>query len=117
MLRLLSSPTGQEVIVSLTLDWVFIVKRLNVLHQPLVLVALPPGSSKLLWGSGDLALESFSRSSLTGRSKGSEEIWSSLLIGTEEAHVEEVLLGIGGLSKVDLFSFVKNCDLVEEIVS
>jgi hypothetical protein len=117
MLRLLSSPTSQEVIVSLTLDRVLIVKRLDVLHQPLVLATLPPSRSKLLWGSRDLALKSFSRSSLTCRSKGSKEIRSSLLLGTEETHVEEVLLGIGGLSKVNLFSFVKNCDLVEKIVS
>jgi hypothetical protein len=106
VLRLLSSPTGQEVIISLTLDRVLIVERLNVLHQPLVLVTLPPGRSEFLWSSGDLALESFSRSSLTCRGKGSKEIRSGLLLGTEETHVEEVLLGIGGLSKVDLFSFI-----------
>ena len=106
MLRLLSSPTSQEVVVSLALDWVLIVERLNVLHQPLVLVTLLPRRSELKWGRWDLALESLSGCSLTGRSEGSEEIGSSLLLGTEETHVEEVLLGIGGLSKVDLFSFV-----------
>lgn len=106
MLRLLSSPTSQEVVVSLALNWVLIVERLNVLHQPLVLAAFPPGRSELLWGSGDFALESFSGCSLTGRSEGGEEIWSSLLFRAEETHVEEVLLGVGRLSKVDLFSFV-----------
>lgn len=116
VLRLLSSPTRQEIVVSLTLDWVLVVEILNILHQPLVFVTLLPSGSEFLRSSGDLALEPVSGCSLTGRSKGCKEIRSSLLFGAVESHVEEVLLGIGSLSEVDLFSFVEDCDFVEEIV-
>jgi len=85
--------------------------------QSLVLGAVLPGSSKLIGGAGNLALESLSHDSLTRSSHGGQEIRSGLASRALKTEVDKVLLGSVGAAKEDLATLVEDGGLVEKVVS
>ncbi|KAI6775883.1 hypothetical protein HG530_002641 [Fusarium avenaceum] len=89
---------------------------LNLNLQSLILGAVLPGSSKLVRGTRNLALETFLHDSLVRGGHRSEEIRSSLASRAFKTQVDKVLLSSIGAAKEDLSTLIDDSGLIEKVL-
>ena len=91
-------------------------KRCDLTLQHCILCTPLPLCSELSRSVRDRVLEAFPRLSFRGTGQGSQEVWDGLLFRTVESHIHKERFRRNGLSEEDLFPFVKDTDLVKEVV-